>query len=798
MISALPFTVEEAGTVVYGAKQGFLHEALALMAITSARPQPIVTAFGADESNTFNLSRYFPEVDVKDPKSVVIAHLAAYIFWYIHWNRIRRHEMKEHFKNCTRQSGDVAPSLFFGEYSLSHNDKFSYNVGSWTPELDIAHSDWCREHFINPSAVKSMSQNIEVTLKTLYRSDFDPEWLKCQALEPAWNKDSTVEKRQHVFSSVYGHDFGRDLSMRTLVELQGQQTLSKGNNPVKASYACIHYLNGYCLFGDDCLNAHSPSAPRPPCRFQLRAGGCTNRNCVYSHNEERADTSSDAAHIKPMHGKFNGGALAWFCQDASSILLLGSCGIIRSLEALGKPPGIVLGGRSILELAHFHQNRYLVNLNRSITKCAWNFPVASSSATDEENETLLRGFFHSAAAFFQSMLQTDAHVEVGLTLEGSQFSKWNVMSVIQHAGFCLEWYEDFDSAIFPSYVPRYANNEPIDTLDAKFFVFRMKKAVLHDHPPRRMEIRHHTQFGMELEMSVSGHLSRDTIAKALSHDGIVFENVDSNWSDVKRTSQNWKLVDDGSLICNPSQPNCNKFELVSPVLQSEAGLRIVSKVLQRLSNVGVTVNRSMGFHVHFDVGKYSIYDVIKICQLFVKYEKAMDSMLPFSRRTGSANSDKFFNSNMKLAMEVLGKNEEGVLAALGSCKNYHDIAEVMNPSKSTLQDRRYFKLNLQNLITERQCTIEFRQHSATADYDKVDAWVRFIIRFCVNAASLDKPTSFDDAPRNVDEQFEHLFKNIIRDSVLHSHYRERRHLLSVNGEGDACCPGCVTGRGCLK
>ncbi len=136
MISALPFTVEEAGTVVYGAKQGFLHEALALMAITSAKPQPIVTAFGADESNKFNLSRYFPEVDVKDPKSVAIAHLAAYMFWYIHWNRIRRHEMKEHFNNCTRQSGDVASSLFFGEYSLSHNDNFHtmwvHGPLSWT------------------------------------------------------------------------------------------------------------------------------------------------------------------------------------------------------------------------------------------------------------------------------------------------------------------------------------------------------------------------------------------------------------------------------------------------------------------------------------------------------------------------------------------------------------------------------------------------------------------------------------------------------------------------------------------
>ena len=63
-----------------------------------------------------------------------------------------------------------------------------------------------------------MTQNMEVTLKTLYRYDFDPEWLKCQPLEPAWNRDISVEKRQNVFSSVYGHAKGIDLSLRTLVE----------------------------------------------------------------------------------------------------------------------------------------------------------------------------------------------------------------------------------------------------------------------------------------------------------------------------------------------------------------------------------------------------------------------------------------------------------------------------------------------------------------------------------------------------------------------------------------------------
>lgn len=160
-MSKLPFTIAEAGIVVYGAKQGLLHEALALMAIKSARPQPIVNAFGNDESNRLNLSRYFPEVEPKDPKSVAIAHLAAYIFWYWNWNKIRRHQMKDHFKNSTGASTSGIVSHFFGERTPNQIDDFGYNVGSWTPEMDQVHSDWCREHFINPSSVKSLSKSLD-------------------------------------------------------------------------------------------------------------------------------------------------------------------------------------------------------------------------------------------------------------------------------------------------------------------------------------------------------------------------------------------------------------------------------------------------------------------------------------------------------------------------------------------------------------------------------------------------------------------------------------------------------------
>ena len=191
-------------------------------------------------------------------------------------------------------------------------------------------------------------------------------------------------------------------------------------------------------------------------------------------------------------------------------------------------------------------------------------------------------------------------------------------------------------------------------------------------------------------------------------------------------------------------------------------------------------------------------DIVKICQQFIKYENVIDSMLPESRRTGSPESNRYFNSNGQRAKEALDMKEEDVLTALRLCNNTHELADIMNPYINSLSDRRYYKLNLQNLVTSRQSTIEFRQHSATSSFEKVEAWVRFLVRFCENTCSSELPTSFVNESQSVDEQFDDLFKSIIRDSVLYSYYKERRHLLSVDDEGDACCHGCVTGRGCSK
>ncbi len=202
----------------------------------------------------------------------------------------------------------------------------------------------------------------------------------------------------------------------------------------------------------------------------------------------------------------------------------------------------------------------------------------------------------------------------------------------------------------------------------------------------------------------------------------------------------------------------------------------------------------MGYHVHIDVQSLTHEQLVKVCQNFIKYEDAMDSFMPFSRRTGSSESNRYFQSNRSsVAMSRGIISNRMCHDALEQTDSTVELVDLMN------QQGRYYKLNLQNLKTCRQPTIEFRQHSASMNYDKISVWIRFCIAFVQNSAKLPSPKPFND-DRSVDYKVDKLFEWVIKDRALRNMYMERRkHFQEDNDEGDAlCCSGCVSGGRCAK
>ena len=230
------------------------------------------------------------------------------------------------------------------------------------------------------------------------------------------------------------------------------------------------------------------------------------------------------------------------------------------------------------------------------------------------------------------------------------------------------------------------------------------------------------KFGIELEVV---EISQATALQALRAIGINVVDESYNHS----TRRHWKLVPDASVR--------GGFEVVSPVLRGEAGIEEAMAVTTALDDAGAQVNRSCGFHVHFDASDLTVGHLRTIVRRYAAHEAEIDNVMPLSRR-GGANT--FCNT--------LG----GIVDRVSAPSTIRDMAMA--------QPGRYYKINLQSFM--RHGTIEFRQHSGTVNANKVGNWVRFLGEFmdaCREEAApvAEVPVADHPALRGVQGQLAGMF-----------------------------------------
>ncbi|MGM9509524.1 amidoligase family protein [Larkinella sp. GY13] len=194
------------------------------------------------------------------------------------------------------------------------------------------------------------------------------------------------------------------------------------------------------------------------------------------------------------------------------------------------------------------------------------------------------------------------------------------------------------------------------------------------------------RFGVEIE---AYNVDRHVLANALSAAGISVEVEGYNHT----TRRHWKIVTDASL--NGQQA----FELVSPILEGQAGLDEVKTVCRVLKQKNAYINRSCGLHVHFDASGMGLEQLKNMIVNYANYERVIDRFMPQSRR------DNYYCKSVRtLASRV-------------------EIARTINGLVS-LQGDRYEKVNLQSYSRHR--TVEFRQHSGTIEFSKISNWILFL------------------------------------------------------------------------
>lgn len=196
------------------------------------------------------------------------------------------------------------------------------------------------------------------------------------------------------------------------------------------------------------------------------------------------------------------------------------------------------------------------------------------------------------------------------------------------------------------------------------------------------------RFGIEIE---AYNCQRERLARELREAGINVAVEGYNHT----TRDHWKLVTDSSLRGNDT------FELVSPVLQGESGLQELQKVCWVLEYCDVKVNDSCGLHIHMDAADFTLDTWKNLAITYKNLESVIDAFMPGSRR------DNYYCKSLSRISAT-------------SIQQAQSISDL----QTAFGNNRYHKLNLEAYSRHR--TVEFRQHSGSTNFTKMENWIRFV------------------------------------------------------------------------
>lgn len=264
------------------------------------------------------------------------------------------------------------------------------------------------------------------------------------------------------------------------------------------------------------------------------------------------------------------------------------------------------------------------------------------------------------------------------------------------------------------------------------------------------------KFGIELECY---NATQAAVVTALRDAGIRAEV--SSYSG--RNYSVWQIKLDGSIQGN------NGFEVVSPALEGEAGIQEVAKVCEILASIDAKVNKSCGFHIHHDATGWGVAEFRYLAKRFVKFEAAMDRIMPKSRR---GNDNRYIKSMYGNQSSQSATIQKQLFKAIDACRSVNQISMLFN-------NDRYMKLNFQSFF--RQGTIEFRQHSGTIRSVTIENWIRFTAGLMADAKNhvAVKPFNEDVSPADaLDLMLSGMKRRSAIPAYVSSFYKNRAELLN--------------------
>lgn len=297
-------------------------------------------------------------------------------------------------------------------------------------------------------------------------------------------------------------------------------------------------------------------------------------------------------------------------------------------------------------------------------------------------------------------------------------------------------------------------------------------------------------FSLEMQFSLEGSIATcsslyETAKSMYSRSKLPIRLVDEQVEDFANKKQSssasalpWlvKIVYAKNDAPQNNDNNTDIISISSPSLTGGHGLNECYKIIAGLppscciipSSSSLALSTSL--YVQIDVSTLSIQQITKICQNYVKYEEAIDSLHSYNRRENKCNQCR---SN-KLAVGDEGCTNKQRNQRIANCQSLDELVSCMNP-KHDVQ----YKLDLRSTLN----SIEFRQHTSSKDKTTVTNWIRFCTAFVLNSARLRSPMALKSTT-SIEEEFDLLFEYVVKDRAIRNYYRERRDGIKVKEEED--------------
>ena len=269
------------------------------------------------------------------------------------------------------------------------------------------------------------------------------------------------------------------------------------------------------------------------------------------------------------------------------------------------------------------------------------------------------------------------------------------------------------------------------------------------------ELDPQVQRGLELTYDTSIRTVRDdvaleSVAKTSVGEEIVFREEARQY---KRYIDEWGDRDETQLASPSDFDTQFAHELVFPVMQGAEGLDFIGQTFERLQDLEVELNTSMGLHVHVGGDDLSNYDLTGVLTAFSGREGVIDLMSEPSRRGRGA---LYAESLVEGEPELLPRHRQNLEWA-------QEMARMGGRSLGTPKERlgflsdigygdRYQKLNLGGFGGR---TIEYRQPGPSLELSEVSSHIGFITNFVDRYAG----ASFQEAadiPRSLPERLSEL------------------------------------------